>query len=148
MWSLLALLLVRLVLIEGTVSAMSARRISRSSSSGMVERHTDDDRRNGTLSLFAALEVATGQVTNQTRERHAGPDFLAFLRLPARTYPRGEVHVVLDNVSTHKTPDVVAWLAKHPRFHVPLHPDLGVLDEPGRDLVRHPDPPDHPARRL
>jgi transposase len=55
-------------------------------------------------------------VTNQARERHTGDDFLAFLRLLARTYPRGEVEVVLDNVSTHKTPDVVAWLAKHPRF--------------------------------
>jgi transposase len=55
-------------------------------------------------------------VTNQARERHTGDDFLAFLRLLARTYRRGEVHVVLDNVSTHKTPDVHAWLAKHPRF--------------------------------
>jgi len=83
---------------------------------GQVERHTHDYKRNGTLSLFAALEVATGQVTNQARERHTGDDFLAFLRLLARTYRRGEVHVVLDNVSTHKTPDVHAWLAKHPRF--------------------------------
>ncbi len=83
---------------------------------GQVERHTHDYKRNGTLSLFAALEVATGQVTNQARERHTADDFLAFLRLLARTYRRGEVHVVLDNVSTHKTPDVVSWLAKHPRF--------------------------------
>ncbi len=83
---------------------------------GQVERHTHDYKRNGTLSLFAALEVATGQVTEQTRERHTGDDFLAFLRLLARTYPRSEVHVVLDNVSTHKTPDVRAWLARHPRF--------------------------------
>jgi transposase len=83
---------------------------------GQVERHTHDYKRNGTLSLFAALEVGTGQVTNQARERHTGDDFLAFLRLLARTYPRGEIEVVLDNVSTHKTPDVVAWLAKHPRF--------------------------------
>lgn len=83
---------------------------------GQVERHTHDYKRNGTLSLFAALEVATGQVTNQARERHTGDDFLAFLRLLARTYRTGEVHVVLDNVSTHKTPDVVAWLGRHPRF--------------------------------
>ncbi len=55
-------------------------------------------------------------MTEQTRERHTGDDFLAFLRLLARTYPRSEVHVVLDNVSTHKTPDVRAWLARHPRF--------------------------------
>jgi transposase len=83
---------------------------------GQVERHTHDYKRNGTLSLFAALEVASSTVTQETRERHTGDDFLAFLRLLARTYPRGEVEVVLDNVSTHKTSDVQAWLARHPRF--------------------------------
>jgi transposase len=83
---------------------------------GQVERHTHDYKRNGTLSLFAALEVRSGTVTHQTRARHTGADFLAFLRRLAREYPRGEVHVILDNVSTHKTPDVVNWLARHPRF--------------------------------
>jgi transposase len=83
---------------------------------GQVERHTHDYKRNGTTSLFAALEVATGRVTNQARERHTADDFLGFLRLVARTYPKGEVHVVLDNVSTHKTPDVERWLRRHRRF--------------------------------
>ena len=86
---------------------------------GQVERHTHDYKRNGTTSLFAAIDVATGHVTNTTRERHTGEDFLGFLRLIARTYPTGELHVILDNVSTHKTPDVRAWLDRHPRitFH-------------------------------
>jgi transposase len=83
---------------------------------GQVERHTHDYRRNGTTSLFAALEVGTGRVTDLARERHTAADFLAFLRLLARTYPRGEVHVILDNVSTHKTEAVRAWLARHERF--------------------------------
>ncbi len=83
---------------------------------GQVERHTRDYTRHGTTSLFAALEVGTGRVTTDTRERHTGADFLAFLRLIAREYPRGQVHVVLDNVSTHKTPDVQAWLSRHKRF--------------------------------
>ena len=83
---------------------------------GQVERHTHDYKRNGTTCLFAALEVTTGRVTNQTRERHTASDFLAFLRLVAHTYPRGRIHVVLDNVSTHKTPDVGKWLARHRRF--------------------------------
>lgn len=83
---------------------------------GQVERHTHDYKRNGTTSLFAALEVATGRVTNQARERHTADDFLGFLRLVARTYPRGQVHVILDNVSTHKTPDVERWLRGHKRF--------------------------------
>jgi transposase len=89
---------------------------------GQVERHTHDYKRNGTLSLFAALEVATGEVTEQTRERHTGADFLAFLRLLDRRYGRAEVHVVLDNVSTHKTPDVQAWLARRPHFHFHFTP--------------------------
>ena len=86
---------------------------------GQVERHTHDYRRNGTTSLFAALEVGTGVVTHTTRARHTAADFLAFLRLLARAYPDGELHVVLDNVSTHKTPAVQRWLKRHRRvtFH-------------------------------
>jgi transposase len=86
---------------------------------GQVERHTHDYTRNGTTCLFAALEVGTGTVTTATRERHTGADFLGFLRRVERAYPGVELHVVLDNVSTHKTPAVRAWLERHPRitFH-------------------------------
>lgn len=86
---------------------------------GQVERHTHDYERHGTTCLFAALEVGTGKVTTDTRDRHTGDDFLAFMRRVARAYPAGELHVVLDNVSTHSTPEVRAWLARHPRitFH-------------------------------
>jgi transposase len=87
--------------------------------SGSVERRTHDYERHGTTSLFAALNVATGEVIGEARARHTGADFLAFLRRVDRVYPAGELHVVLDNVSTHKTPAVRAWLARHPRitFH-------------------------------
>jgi transposase len=86
---------------------------------GQVERHTHDYTRHGTTCLFAALEVGTGQVTTDNRARHTGADFLAFMRRVVRAYPEGELHVVLDNVSTHTTPDVRAWLADNPRvtFH-------------------------------
>ena len=86
---------------------------------GQVERHTHDYERHGTTSLFAALEVGTGKVLTQARARHTGDDFLAFLRRVERAYPDDELHVVLDNVSTHKTPAVQAWLAERPRvtFH-------------------------------
>jgi hypothetical protein len=50
-----------------------------------------------------------------TRDRHTGADFLAFLKRLARAYPRGEVHLILDDVSTHKTPAVKAWLSRHQR---------------------------------
>ena len=64
-------------------------------------------------------EPSTGQVTTDTRARHTGADFLAFMKQVARAHPSGELHVVLDNVSTHSTPDVKAWLAANPRvtFH-------------------------------
>jgi len=86
---------------------------------GQVERHTHDYTRHGTTCLFAALEVGTGQVTGQTRARHTAADFLAFLRQVERAYPDGDLHVVLDNVSTHKTAAVREWLDQHPRitFH-------------------------------
>jgi transposase len=86
---------------------------------GSVERRTHDYERHGTTSLFAALEVGTGKVTAEARARHTGADFLAFLRRLDRVYPEAELHVVLDNVSTHKTPAVRAWLERHPRitFH-------------------------------
>ncbi|NJD27024.1 MAG: IS630 family transposase [Chloroflexi bacterium] len=86
---------------------------------GLIERRTHDYKRNGTTSLFAALHVATGEVTHEARARHTGADFLAFLRRLDRAYPDLELHVVLDNVSTHKTPAVRAWLARHRRitFH-------------------------------
>jgi len=83
---------------------------------GLPERRTHDYQRHGTVNLFAALEVATGKVTHETRDRHTGADFLAFLGRIARAYPKGEVHLILDNVSTHKTPAVQAWLARHKRF--------------------------------
>jgi len=82
---------------------------------GQVERHTHDYKRNGTLSLYAALEVRSGAVTGKTTARHRAKEFLDFLRLLARRYPEGELHVVLDNSSTHKTPAVGRWLRRHKR---------------------------------
>lgn len=83
---------------------------------GQVERHTHDHKRHGTTCLFAALEVGTGHVTTDHRARHTGADFLAFMRRVARACPEGELHVVLDTVSTHATPAVKAWLERDPRI--------------------------------
>jgi transposase len=102
---------------------------------GRVERRTHDYRRHGTTTLFAALEVATGQVTDACHPRHRHIEFLAFLKLVAKAYPRRQLHVVLDNYATHKHAKVQAWLSRHPR--VQLHPDLRLLAEPGRGVLRH-----------
>jgi transposase len=85
--------------------------------SGRATRHTHDYKRHGVVDLYAALEVATGRVTHRLSTRHTAADFLAFMRKVVRAYPRRELHVVLDNSSSHGTPEVEAWLAKHPRVH-------------------------------
>jgi transposase len=89
---------------------------------GGVERHTHDYLRHGTTTLFAALEVATGRVTDACQPRHRHSEFLRFLRLVARAYPRRQLHVVLDNYATHKHEGVQAWLAKHPRVRLHFTP--------------------------
>jgi transposase len=90
---------------------------------GVPERQSFDYVRHGTTSLFAALEVATGQVISAIKRRHRHQEFLAFLRTIDKNVPAGlEVHVILDNLSAHKTPAIKTWLLKHPRFHLHFTP--------------------------
>ena len=89
---------------------------------GSPERRTHDYTRHGTTTLFAALEVATGRVTDQCFDRHRHGEFLAFLKLVAKAYPRRQLHLVLDNYGTHTHAEVKAWLAKHPRVHLHFTP--------------------------
>lgn len=89
---------------------------------GLPARRTHDYVRHGTSTLFAALELATGHVTAATKPRHRRQEFLAFLKQVARAYPDQDLHLVLDNYATHKTPEVKAWLAANPRFHVHFTP--------------------------
>ena len=86
---------------------------------GQVERHTHDYRRNGVVDLYAALEVATGRVVGKCTDSHTGADFLAFMKKIDRAFPGVALHVILDNSSTHSTPDVQDWLAANKRvtFH-------------------------------
>jgi transposase len=84
---------------------------------GQVERRTHDYVRHGVTDLFAALNLATGQVVHQTRPRHRAVEFVKFLDLINDSVPdHFDVHVVLDNSSTHKTPAVHRWLLRHPHF--------------------------------
>jgi transposase len=89
---------------------------------GSSERRTHDYVRHGTTTLFAALEVATGKVTDQCYPRHRHTEFLAFLKQVARAYPRRQLHLVLDNYGTHTHATVKGWLAKHPRIHLHFTP--------------------------
>jgi transposase len=89
---------------------------------GLPARQTHDYERHGLTSLYAALEVATGRVLGACAPRHTGRDFLAFLQGVARRYRGHELHIVLDNSSTHSTPAVRAWLVAHPRVHFHFTP--------------------------
>ena len=87
-----------------------------------VERRTHDYKRHGTTTLFAALDVATGEVTGTCYHKHRAVEFLAFLQLVARVYPRRQLHVIVDNASSHKTPEVQEWLRRHRRVHLHFTP--------------------------
>ena len=89
------------------------------------EKQTHDSKRNGTTTLFAALEVATGLVTDRCFSQHTNVEFLAFLKQVARAYPRAPLHVVCDNYATHNHPNVLAWLAKHTRVQLHFTPTSG-----------------------
>ena len=90
---------------------------------GTPERRTHDYKRNGTTNLYAALDVASGNVIADLTPRHRSEEFRRFLNLIDKTVPAHlDVHVVLDNQSTHKTPSIQRWLVRHPRFHLHFTP--------------------------
>lgn len=90
---------------------------------GQAERRTHDYTRHGTLSLFAALDTATGKVIGKCYARHRGSEFLNFLREIERNVPVDlDVHLVMDNYATHKTPAIRNWLARRPHWHVHFTP--------------------------
>ena len=89
-------------------------------------RATHDYVRNGTCDLFAALEMASGKVITDIRSKHTSDDFVAFLGLIDRNVAKDlDVHIILDNLSAHKTPKVQEWLLRHRRFHLHFTPTYG-----------------------
>jgi transposase len=90
---------------------------------GRAEKRTHTYVRHGTTALFAALNVADGKILGQCRRRHRAIEFLQFIKQIDANVPKElDVHVVLDNLSTHKTPAVQRWFARNPRFHVHFTP--------------------------
>src|SRR3954470_3304306 len=90
---------------------------------GIPERRTHDYERHGTTTLFAALDIATGAVIGDLHRRHRSSEFLQFLRTIEANVPAVlDIHLVMDNYGTHKTPAIKNWLARHPRFHVHFTP--------------------------
>jgi transposase len=109
---------------------------------GRGQTMTHDYKRNGTTTLFAALNAANGEVFGLCQERHRHQEWLKFLRLIDQTMPLAlELHVICDNYSTHKHDKVQRWLQRHPRFHVHFTPTgsswLNMVERFFRDLTQN-----------
>jgi transposase len=94
---------------------------------GLPEQRTGDYERHGTTSLFAALDIATGEVLGKCDRRHRHQEFLKFMQVVDSKLPAdaGEIHLVLDNYGTHKTRAFVRWFARHPRYRLHFTPTSG-----------------------
>jgi transposase len=105
-------------------------------SPGRAERHGFEYYRHGTLSLYAALDVKTGRVEGKTTRRHTSADFIDFLtEVVAKTRWAKQIHIVLDNLSAHKTQAVQDFLGLEPEGSIPFHSYLFLLAESGRTMV-------------
>jgi len=93
---------------------------------GQVERRSHDYTRHGTTTLFAALNAKSGEIIGEFHQRHRAAEFRTFLATIDAAVPAPlDVHLIVDNASTHKTPLIHRWLARHPRFHVHFTPTSG-----------------------
>lgn len=108
---------------KSSVQALDRTQPSLPMKKGRAGTMTHDYKRHGTTTLFAALDVLTGKVIGQCLPKHRHSEFIKFLKKIDSEVPDGlEVHLILDNYSTHKHANVKAWLAKHPRFHLHFTP--------------------------
>src|SRR5438477_2632427 len=108
---------------KSSVQALDRTQASLPMIKGRAATMTHDYKRNGTTTLFAALDVLTGKVIGECLPRHRHEEFLRFLRKIDREPPKGlAVHLIADNYATHKHADVQAWLAKHKRLHMHFTP--------------------------
>ena len=102
-------------------------------SPGRLERHGFEYYRHGTLSLYAALDTLSGEVYGKTATRHTSAEFVKFMEeLVDRQPRRREIHVILDNLSAHKTAKVRAFLEAHPKVHLHFTPTYSSMAEPSR----------------
>jgi transposase len=108
---------------KSSVQALDRTQPSLPMVKGRAETVTHDYKRNGTTTLFAALDVLTGRVIGSCMPKHRHVEFLKFLHTIDQQVPKGPaVHLILDNYATHKHANVKAWLVKHPRFHLHFIP--------------------------
>lgn len=125
---------------KSQIQALDRTQASLPMTKGRAGTMTHDYKRNGTTTLFAALDVLTGAVIGQCMPRHRHEEFLKFLKTIDREVPAGlQIHLILDNYSTHKHPAVQHWLTQHQRFHLHFTPTssswLNQVERWFRDLT-------------
>ncbi len=109
---------------------------------GRLKTMTHDYKRNGTTTLFAAIELVEGKIISDCLPRHRHQEWIKFLKkIDAETPPELDLHLIVDNYSTHKHPKVLSWLKRHPRFHQHFTPTssswLNVIERWFRDLTQN-----------
>ena len=109
---------------------------------GRLKTLTHDYKRNGTTTLFAAIELAAGKIIAECMPRHRHQEWIKFLKkIDAETPPELDLHLIVDNYATHKHPKVKAWLKRHPRFHIHFTPTssswLNVIERWFRDITQN-----------
>jgi transposase len=109
---------------------------------GRLKTLTHDYKRNGTTTLFAAIELAEGKIISDCLPRHRHQEWIKFLKqIDAETPPELDLHLIVDNYATHKHPKVLSWLKRHPRFHQHFTPTssswLNVIERWFRDLTQN-----------
>jgi transposase len=125
---------------KSQIQALDRTQASLPMTKGRAGTMTHDYKRNGTTTLFAALDVLTGKVIGQCLPRHRHEEFLTFLRIIDREVPKGlSIPLILDNYSAHKHDDVDRWLKRHKRFHLHFTPTssswLNQVERWFRDLT-------------
>ncbi len=126
---------------KSQIQALERTRPSRPVTPGRPETHTHDYIRHGTTTLLAALDVLEGTVIGRCMQRHRHEEFLRFLKTIEAAVPAGKlIHVILDNYGTHKHPEGASLAGPASALDLPLHADLGLVDERGRGLLLRPDP--------
>ena len=125
---------------KSQIQALDRTQPSLPMTKGRAGTMTHDYKRNGTTTLFAALNIASGQLIGKCFSRHRHEEFLVFLKLIDREIEKGrEIHIILDNYAAHKHPDVWSWLAKHKRIHLHFTPTssswLNLVERWFRDIT-------------
>src|SRR3954468_7550065 len=134
---------------KSQIQALDRRQPGLPLKKGRCGTMTDDYKRHGSTTLFAALNILDGTVFGRCMQKHRHQEFIRFLNAVDASVPAGrQIHAIVDNYATHKHPKVRAWLKRHPRWTFHFTPDIGLLAQCGRGVLRQTDQTATEVRRV